>query len=98
LQPKPRGPWLPASAERLPRAEGYVVHFVPGEPEIADEDPVVATAALNRGIEACVRMSPTQYQWTYKRFSFRKRGDPPDLIYGKVGVLRKGLKGLKHPN
>ena len=92
LAHKTRAPVLLAFAERLPRAEGFVVHFVPGEPEIADADPVVATAALNRGIEACVRICPTQYQWTYKRFSFRRRGDPPDLIYGKVGMLKPGLK------
>ena len=91
LAHKTRAPVLLAFAERLPRARGYVVHFVPAEPEIADADAAIGTAALNRGIEACVRICPTQYQWTYKRFSFRRRGDPPDLIYGKVGMLRPGL-------
>ena len=92
LAHKTQAPVLLAFAERLPRSEGFVVHFVPAEPEIGDADPVVGTAALNRGIEACVRLCPTQYQWTYKRFSFRRRGDPPDLIYGKVGMLTPGLK------
>ncbi len=71
-------------AERLPRGAGFRVHFLPAEPAIADPDPVVAASALNRGLEACARIAPAQYQWTYKRFSFRGEGDTgPDPVYGK---------------
>lgn len=71
-------------AERLPRGAGFVLHFLPAEPAVADADPAVAVAAMNRGIEACVRIAPAQYQWTYKRFSFRGDGDEgPDPVYGK---------------
>ncbi|MCE3003516.1 MAG: lipid A biosynthesis acyltransferase [Xanthomonadaceae bacterium] len=71
-------------AERLPRGEGFALHFLPAEPAVADGDPATAVAAMNRGIEACVRLAPEQYQWTYKRFSFRGDGDDgPDPVYGK---------------
>lgn len=55
--------------ERLPQGTGYRVHFRPATDAIADPDPAIACAALNRGIEDCVRLAFTQYQWQYKRFS-----------------------------
>ncbi len=57
-----------AFAERLPRAGGFRIRILPAPPGLDDPDPARATAALNAGIEACVRLAPTQYQWTYKRF------------------------------
>lgn len=39
-----------------------------GEEAIADPAPETAAAALNRGVERCVRLAPAQYQWTYRRF------------------------------
>ncbi len=70
-------------AERLPKAAGFRLHFLPAEAAIASEDLVAAVGALNRGLEACVRLAPAQYQWTYKRFNFRKPGTGPDMIYGE---------------
>jgi Kdo2-lipid IVA lauroyltransferase/acyltransferase len=69
-------------AERLPRGAGYRIHILPAPAAIADPDLPTAVAALNRGVEECVRIAPEQYQWTYKRFSIRpgdesSRGDPP---------------------
>jgi KDO2-lipid IV(A) lauroyltransferase len=61
-------------AERLPRGEGYVLHFLPAPAGIADPDLSTAVAALNRGVENCIRLAPAQYQWNYKRFS----AQPPD--------------------
>jgi KDO2-lipid IV(A) lauroyltransferase len=58
-----------AFAERLPQGAGYALHFLPAPAQIADTDLAVAAAALNRGVEACVRLAPTQYQWHYKRYS-----------------------------
>jgi KDO2-lipid IV(A) lauroyltransferase len=58
-----------AFVERLPRGAGYTLHFLPAPAQIADTDLAVAAAALNRGIEDCVRLAPTQYQWHYKRYS-----------------------------
>lgn len=56
-------------AERLPRGGGFRIRFLPAPENIAAVDPLAAVAALNAGIEACVREQPAQYQWTYKRFS-----------------------------
>jgi KDO2-lipid IV(A) lauroyltransferase len=63
-----------AFAERLPHGQGYRVHFLPAPPRIADADLPTAVAALNRGVESCVRLAPEQYQWAYKRYSIR----PPE--------------------
>ena len=84
LAAKTGAPVLLAFAERLPRAMGYRIHFVPAGPEVADPDPGRAVAALNRGIEACVRIAPAQYQWTYKRYSYRAPDSGPDPVYGKT--------------
>lgn len=56
-------------ARRLADGRGFAVHFLPAPAHIADPDPLLATAALNAGVEACVALAPEQYQWTYKRFS-----------------------------
>ncbi|NCT66463.1 MAG: lipid A biosynthesis acyltransferase [Rhodanobacteraceae bacterium] len=58
-----------AFAERLPRGAGYRLHFLPAPAQIADADTALACAALNRGVEDCVRRAFTQYQWHYKRYS-----------------------------
>jgi Kdo2-lipid IVA lauroyltransferase/acyltransferase len=58
-----------AFAERLPRGAGYQLHFLPAPDGIADPDLATAVAALNRGVENCVRLAPTQYQWHYRRYS-----------------------------
>ncbi len=60
-----------AFAERLPRGAGYALHFLPAPTQIADTDAAAAVAALNRGVEDCVRLAPAQYQWHYKRYSIR---------------------------
>lgn len=63
-----------AHAERLPAAAGFRIVFRESDPALTGSDPVAAVAALNRGVEACVRDQPTQYQWGYKRFSIRPPG------------------------
>ncbi|MBB5015414.1 lauroyl acyltransferase [Rehaibacterium terrae] len=70
-------PVLFAWAERL--ADGrFDIHFQPAPAAVADTDPAVATAALNVAVEGIARRDPTQYQWTYKRFSLQ----PPDSPLG----------------
>lgn len=54
--------------ERLPHGAGYRLHFRPAPAAIADPDIDIASAALNRGIEDCVRLAFAQYQWSYKRY------------------------------
>ena len=54
--------------ERLPRGAGYHLHFLPAPPDLVDPDVARACAALNGGVEACVRLAFAQYQWSYKRW------------------------------
>ncbi len=56
-------------AERLPGGAGYRLHFLSAPDAIANPDSEVACAALNRGVEDCVRLAFAQYQWQYKRYS-----------------------------
>jgi len=62
-------PVLFGFAERLPGGAGFRVHLLPAPEGIDAEQPGTAVAALNLGVENCVRKVPEQYQWTYKRFS-----------------------------
>jgi len=66
-------------AERLPRGAGFRLHFIPAEEEFYSPDLETSTAALNRGVEACIRIAPAQYQWSYKRF--RKRPEGMEGVY-----------------
>ena len=61
--------------ERLANAEGYRLHFLPADANIASSDELLATSALNAGVEACVVLAPEQYLWSYKRF----RKPPPGV-------------------
>jgi len=62
--------------ERLPRAQGFVVHFRAPSPGIRDPDPIKSATALNADFEAFVRSRPEQYWWGYKRFRRRPDGEP----------------------
>ena len=55
----------------------FELHVEPASPAVSDADPKVAVAALNAGIERIARRDPTQYQWTYKRFSIGEDGTNP---------------------
>jgi KDO2-lipid IV(A) lauroyltransferase len=63
--------------ERLPRAQGFAVHFREPSPGVRDRDPVKAATSLNADFEAFVRSRPEQYWWGYKRFRRRPEGEPP---------------------
>lgn len=63
-------------AERLGLGEGFRIHCLPAPEGIDSEDDQTAAAALNRGIEQCVRICPDQYVWPYKRFRRRPEGAP----------------------
>ncbi|VAX07731.1 Lipid A biosynthesis lauroyl acyltransferase [hydrothermal vent metagenome] len=68
LSKKTRAPVVFCFAERLPKGQGFRLHWVPAPDGIDDPDPELAAAALNKGVETCVRICPEQYQWSYKRF------------------------------
>lgn len=67
-----------AFAERLPRGRGYCIHLSPAAPALVDRDVAVACAALNQGVQACVEVAFTQYQWHYKRYSNTGQPSPYD--------------------
>ena len=61
-------------AKRVPG--GFEIHYLPVEDELYSEDTQVSLAALNRGVERCVRECVEQYQWEYKRFRVRPANGP----------------------
>lgn len=73
LSAKTGAPVIFCFAERLPHGKGHQIHWVQAPDGINDADPVVAATALNQGVEECIQICPTQYQWSYKRF--RKHPD-----------------------
>lgn len=77
-----------AFAERLPRGAGFRIHLHSAPAGIADADLRVACAALNEGVENCVRLAPEQYQWHYKRYSIR----PPDGEPNPYGSGRDAIR------
>lgn len=73
---------LCAYAMRLPgHGQGFEIRIEPADDAIADADPVIATAALNAAMERCIHGAPTQYQWSYKRFTIRPEGEDPPIRY-----------------
>lgn len=62
-------------AERLAHGTGFRLVIRRCEPGMSDQNPVVATTALNRSVENCVREVPEQYQWEYKRMRHRPPGE-----------------------
>ena len=63
--------------ERLPGGAGYDFHFSAAPVQISDPDLRTSVTALNQGVEQCVRLCPTQYQWSYKRFGIRPDDESP---------------------
>jgi KDO2-lipid IV(A) lauroyltransferase len=62
-------PILFCSAERLPKAKGWILHIWQGDRKIASDNMLEATTALNAGVEDCIAICPEQYLWDYKRFN-----------------------------
>ena len=53
-------------AERT--SQGFHIHFLPAPTNIDSYDLELACAALNQGVEQCMKNCYSQYQWSYKRF------------------------------
>lgn len=62
-------------AERLSHGRGYELHFVEAAEEINNADLKISCAAVNAGVEKCIRELPEQYLWCYKRFQSRPKGE-----------------------
>lgn len=59
-----------AFAERVAGGR-FRVRFLEPPEGLDHRDPLVAAARLNSGVEACVRLCPDQYMWSYRRFRTR---------------------------
>lgn len=68
LARKTGAPVVAACAERLPGGKGFRGNFRYVDDRVADSSAEVSAAAVNDAVEALVRLSPEQYQWTYRRF------------------------------
>ncbi|GAB3736096.1 lauroyl acyltransferase [Luteimonas pelagia] len=67
----------------------FAVHVAPAPAAVADPDPVVAATALNAAVEAIARRDPSQYQWTYKRYTLRPSGRGQDNPYRDLEARRR---------
>lgn len=56
--------------------EGFEIHYLPVDPAIYSDDMQASVDALNRSVESCVALAPSQYQWEYKRFRRLPEGYP----------------------
>ncbi|WP_305804284.1 lauroyl acyltransferase [Stenotrophomonas sp. YIM B06876] len=65
---------LYAWCERTGAGLDFSLHVEPAPAAIADPDPLLAASTLNAGIERIARRDPSQYQWTYKRYTLRPPG------------------------
>jgi KDO2-lipid IV(A) lauroyltransferase len=63
-----------AWCERIGPDLEFALHVEPAPAAMADPDLQVAAATLNAGIERIARRDPSQYQWTYKRYTLRPPG------------------------
>lgn len=66
---------LMSYVERLPRGEGYALHFSPLSFDAGSSIPKQMNAAL----ETVVRARPDQYLWSYNRYKVPRGALPPDL-------------------
>lgn len=62
--------------ERLSWGRGFILHFIPASPAVADADEATACTALNLGVEQCIRRHPAQYWWSYPRYRRQPQGFP----------------------
>jgi KDO2-lipid IV(A) lauroyltransferase len=62
-------------AERLPRAQGFRIVAMPVDDAVHSPDLRTSLGALNATVERAVRQVPAQYQWVYKRFKKRPKGE-----------------------
>ena len=81
LQARTGAPVIAMYAERLPNAGGYHLHFrVLSEPMASDA--AIATRQLNQAMEDLIRMSPSQYLWSYNRYKIPSGAPPPPIRHG----------------
>ncbi len=62
--------------ERLPRGEGYALHFSPLSFDMAASLP----RQINAALETVIRQHPEQYLWSYNRYKVPRGTLPPDAV------------------
>ena len=67
-------PVVMAWSQRLPRGEGYAIHFAPLTLDPAQSIP----QQLNAMLEKVIRKHPEQYLWSYNRYKVPRGALPPD--------------------
>lgn len=67
------------AAERTAKGK-FRVRIIEAPEGLGDKDPVRAATQLNLGVEQCVRASPEQYTWSYRRFRTR----PPEELAARA--------------
>ena len=55
-------------ARRLPRGEGYTLHFMHADERVYADDDATAAHGVNASVENVIALDPAQYQWEYKRY------------------------------
>lgn len=73
---KTKVPVVFAVAERLADGQGFELHFK-AAPESIYADTLRSVETVNQMIASLVTINPSQYQWTYKRFSIQADGSKP---------------------
>ncbi len=63
-------------SERLPRGEGYALHFSPLTFDAATSIP----GQMNAALEAVIRNHPEQYLWSYNRYKVPRGALPPGAV------------------
>lgn len=66
-------PVVMAWSQRLPRGEGYAIHFAPLALDPARSVPL----QLNAALEQVIRQQPEQYLWSYNRYKVPRGVQPP---------------------
>ncbi len=69
-------PVIMCRCERLPKGEGYVLHF---SPMSFDADTSISTQ-VNAELEEVIRTCPGQYLWGYNRYKVPRGALPPDAV------------------
>ncbi|QOC22283.1 lysophospholipid acyltransferase family protein [Wenzhouxiangella sp. AB-CW3] len=74
LARKTDAPVIFAHAKRI-TGQGWSIHFEPAGKDITAATPVEGIAPMHQWLEQIIRQHPTQYLWSYKRFSVRPPGE-----------------------
>ena len=73
---KTQVPVVFAVAERMANGQGFELHFK-AAPESIYADTQRSVETVNQMVASLVAINPSQYQWTYKRFSIQADGSKP---------------------